>query len=336
VEPLILFEWSDETPQSVLALFAAETGIPVRLVAYPSDEEALQRLRAGERFDVAVVANYDVRPLAEAGVLMPLDLHRIPNFKNVTPSFRDLTIDPGNRYSIPYNWGTTGLIANARFVVKPVATWADLWDPVYCGRILLWYWQGRSLISATLKSLGYSANSDVPAELDAAQARLRALRPCVEVVHSPEAFLQHFPDVISGKLMIGIGSAHEAYLIRQRGFPAQYFFPTDGAILWGYSLVIPATSTQPAEAAQLLNFLLEPEIAAKLAGVNYYRVANDAALPLIDAELLNDPMLYPSTARLRSAEILLPLSPAGEQRYAEIWQEFLGLPLGQGGRCRGC
>jgi spermidine/putrescine-binding protein len=156
--------------------------------------------------------------------------------------------------------------------------------------------------------------------------RLLALRPCVYIIRSPAAFFAAFPEYISGRLLLGIGSSHEAHLIDRRGFAAGFYFPIEGPLLWGNSLVIPAAGDQPTAAAALIDHLLRPESAAAVANAGYLRVANDAALPLITPTLQADPALYPTPAQLRTAELLLPLTPAGEQHYAALWQEFLATP----------
>jgi spermidine/putrescine transport system substrate-binding protein len=324
--PLILFDWEDDALPSVLEAFTAETGIPVELVIFTSYEDVLRQLRTGMAIDVAVVGNHQVGILAAEGLLARIDLHRVPNFRNVTPSFRGLSYDPDNRYSIPYSWGTSGLIAHADFLNKPLDEWQDLWDPAYCGHILLWYWQQRTLISGALKSLGYSANSEDPAALAAARLRLLQLRPCVEIIDNLGEVPRYLPSVVSGQLMLGIGSSHEAYLLRQRGFNAGYYFPRSGALLWGDSFVIPSAGTQKAAAEQFIDYMLRPTVAAQLADANYFRVANDAADLYISPDLRADPAIYPPTELLREAEMLLPLSDEGERRYAEIWEEFLKEP----------
>jgi spermidine/putrescine transport system substrate-binding protein len=321
--PLTFYNWYDDTPPAILAAFARQTGIPVNVTVYETEEEGLALFRTGAAFDLAVVPNHQVAALAAEGLLRPIHRGDLPNFRNVTPSFRGLTYDPDNRYSIPYTWGIVGLIANRDLIASPPTSWDVLWDPAYCGRVAIWYFQGRTLISATLKSLGYSANAEDPAALAAARARLLALRPCVYIIRSPAAFFEALPHYISGQLLLGIGSSHEAHLIARRGFPAAFYFPTEGALLWGNSFVIPTAGDQPAAATSLIDYLLTPAAAAAVANTNLLRVANDAALPLIDPTLRADPSLYPTPAQLRTAELLLPLTPTAEQTYADLWQEFL-------------
>jgi len=173
---LILYNWEDYLPRSVIDAFAAEYGVQVKYETYDSMEEAVAAIKAGRAYDVAVVEDDELPELVAHGWLADIDLHNVPNFKNISASFRDLTFDPGNRHSVPYNWGTTGLLVRSDLVKNPVTRWADLWDPAYAGKVLLRE-QPTELLSIALKSLGYGLNTERPAELEAALQRLCQLQP---------------------------------------------------------------------------------------------------------------------------------------------------------------
>jgi len=326
VQPLLVYVRRSEMPQRVIEAFVAETGVPVKAVIFDMPDGGEDGLHSGAKMDVTYVSNRAIPQLAADGLLHPLDYQHLPNFKNVSLNFRDLSFDPGNRYSIPYAWGASGIVARADRLSKPITQWADLWDEVHCGHIAVWFVHYRQVIGATLKSLGYSANSENPADLAAARERLQALRPCVQVLTGTNV-LEYIPDLVRGDLTIGVGNPHEAYTLRTLNFPFYYYQPKEGMLLWGDSFVVAANSTQPEVAEQFINFLLRPEIGAELANENFYQLANEAARPLIAPDLLADPMLYQTPEMLRHAEILLPLSKEGEARYAAIWQEFTGGPV---------
>lgn len=323
VQPLIVYARGSEMPQEVIDAFVAESGVPVKVVIFDTPDGGEDGLLSGAQIDVTYVSNRVIPQLVAAGLLHPLDYQHLSNFKNISLNFRDLSFDPGNRYSIPYAWGASGIVARTDKLSKPITDWIDLWDEAHCGHIAVWSPQYRQVIGATLKSLGYSANSENPAELAAARERLRVLRPCVRVLTGTNV-MEYIPDLVRGELIIGVGNPHEAYALRSLGFPFYYYQPQEGMLLWGDSFVVAANSTQPEAAEQFINFLLRPEIGAELANANFYQLANEAARPLIAPDLLADPMLYQTSEMLRHAEILLPLSQEGEARYAVIWQEFTG------------
>lgn len=318
---LVFYDWADDLPQSVLDDFTREYGVGVAYRTYDSAEEALESLRSGEVYDLAVIESRLVPALVRAGLLAELEHRHLHNFKNLAANFRDLAYDPGNRHSVPFNWGTTGLVVRRDLVAEPVTRWTDLWDPRYAGRVGLWLEMHRDVIALTLKSLGYSANSEDPQELAAALERLRALRP--RMVRLEDIDPEDSAEALSsGRVVIAMGFARDVLEGRARNPEIAYVMPSEGALLWGDNFVIPAASAERHSAEVLLNFLLRPEIAARIANENRYATPNEAALPLIDPGVRDDPVIFPSNTDMQRSELILPLSPEGERRYAELWERF--------------
>ena len=327
---LVFYDWADDMPQSVLDDFTREYGVRVAYRTYESAEEAFDSLQAGQVYDLAVIESRLVPRLVREGLVAELDHRNLPNFKNLAANFRDLAYDPGNRHSVPFNWGTTGLVVRTDLVAEPVTRWTDLWDPRYAGLAGLWLEMRRDVIALTLKSLGYSANSEHPEELEAALARLRALKPHVvrledvDPVDSAEA-------LSSGKVVIAMGFARDVLEGRKRNPDIGYVMPRDGALFWGDNFVIPAKSADKYTAEALVDFLLRPDISARIANENRYATPNEAALPLIDPAIRKDPVVFPSSEDMQRSELVLPLSPEGERRYEDLWERFLkGTPVGEG------
>ncbi len=321
-DPVILYNYEGDLPQTVLAAFTQETGIPVEYVAYEAPEEAVASVRAGKPYDVMVMENRFLPALIAENLLAPIDHRKIRNFKNVSLNFRDLVYDPGNRYSVPYTWGTTGMAVRADLAEEPVRRWADLWDARYAGRVALWRGQPREVIGLTLKSLGYSANEESPAALAEVQARLEALRPSVQFVEDTDP-VSAAPLLVSGAAIISMGYSIDVLLSHQQEAPVEYVLPEEGALLWGDNFVIPAAAPHPQAAAALIDFLLRPEISAEIVQTNYFASANEAALAYIDPALTGDPALYPPQSVMDRTEIVLPLSAEGEALYARVWDAFL-------------
>ena len=321
-QELTFYDWAGDMPQSVLDAFTREYGVKVNYLTYESVEEAVANLRAGQVYDVVVIESRSVPTLAQAGLLAEIDHGNLLNFKNIAANFRDLAYDPGNRHSVPFNWGTTGLVVRGDLVAEPVTRWADLWDPRYAGRVGLWLEMRRDVIAVTLKSLGYSANSENPAELEAALERLLALK-------SHALRLEDFDPLVSagvmssGKAVIAMGFARDVLEGREQNPAITYVLPAEGALLWGDNFVLPANSTQKYTAEVFINFLLRPDINARIANENRYATPNEAALPLIDSAIRNDPVVFPPNQAMLNAELVLPLSPAGEKRYADLWARFM-------------
>lgn len=316
---LTLYNWAEYMPQTVLDAFTVEYGVKINYLAYANAEEAVANIRNGEIYDIVVLAPEFIPALLEEDRLAPIDYENVPNFRNISPSFRDLVYDPGNRYSIPFHWGTTGLLVRTDLVAAPVTRWADLWDPQYAGRISLWP-ISRSLIPISLKSLGYSANSVNPVELAAAVRHLEQLKPNVTWWDPKSATI--VPALIEGDSVIAFGWAYDAFVAREQAVPISYILPEEGTFLWSDNFVIPANSPHKSLAELFFNFVLRPEISAQIVNESYYAMANDAAVPLIAPEILADPVVYPPDEFFRNAEVILPLDATGENMYSALWRQF--------------
>ena len=175
VRELVFYSWAEDLPPSLLEAFTAETGVKVVYRTYQATEEAVHSIRSGSVYDVAVIENQFIPELATDGLLAELDHRSIPNLAHLSENFRELVFDPGNRYSVTFNWGLTGLVVRDDLTPGQVTRWADLWDERFAGRIQIWDLQ-RTLVGIALKSLGYSANSENPTELEAALERLIQLK----------------------------------------------------------------------------------------------------------------------------------------------------------------
>ncbi|MBL8155412.1 MAG: spermidine/putrescine ABC transporter substrate-binding protein [Anaerolineae bacterium] len=321
-DELILYDWAEDVPQSVLDAFTQEYGTKVTYLVYESQEEAIDQMRSGQAYDVVVMESRFVPLLVEANLLAEIDFGNVPNFKNISANFRNLVYDPDNRYSIPYNWGVTGLVVRSDLVEQPVTRWADLWDPRYAGKIAIWAGQSREVIALTLKSLGFSGNTEDPRELQAALDHLLEIRP--HVLFIEDFGLAESSDLMaSGQVVISMGYATDVIVGQTKNPDITFVMPEEGALMWNDTFVIPANGPHKYTAELFLNFLLRPEISAQMINEHYYPMANEAAEPFIDPAIRDNPVIYPPDEVLRNAELIVPLSVDGQQRYLELWERFL-------------
>lgn len=318
-EEIVYYDWDDSIMEPILADFTREYGIKTRLEFYSSQEEAVENIKAGQIYDVVLLENQFVPSLSRDGQLAEINRSNIPNFKNISANFRDLAYDPGNRHTVPDSWGTTGLVVRSDLAEEPITRWADLWDPRYAHKVVGWAIP-RYMMSVALKSLGYSVNSENPEELEAALARLIELKPNMILLDEEPSSA---PLLVADEAVMAVGWASDVELGREENEAIEYVLPEEGAILWGDNFVIPANSPHQYEAELLLNFILRPEISGRIINESYYPLVNDAAPPFIEPEILNDPVIYPPNEDLKNAEIMLPLSPAGEKLHADIWDRFM-------------
>lgn len=317
---LVLYDFAEDMPQSVLDAFTREFGVRIDYQSYQCPEESSKNIRAGKLYDLVFLENQLIQSLTKDGLLAEIDFANMPNFKNISANFRDLAFDPGNRHSVPIDYGTTGLLVRTDLVGHVLSRWADLWDPQYAGRIGLRA-QPREIIGMTLLSLGYAFNSENPQELAVVLQRLLALKPAVVMLDIEAS--DAVPRLLSGEIAILHGYSEDYQLAHEANPAVAYVLPREGTALWGDSWVIPANSPRKHTAEVFINFLLHPEIAAQIINEKKYAYANDAALSLIKPEIRNDPVIYPPNQDLQNGHIILPLSPEGEKRYADLWVRFL-------------
>jgi spermidine/putrescine transport system substrate-binding protein len=320
-KPLIFYSWAGYMPQGILDLFQQEYGIPVEYITYADQDEALAQLRAGKRqFDVAVLGDVHLAAAVTEGLLAELDYQNIPNFRNLGANFRDLTNDPENRYSIMIQWGTTGIIARSDQLLQPVTSWADLWNPTYAGRVGIWPYP-REVIGITLKSLGYSVNSEDPEELRAAADKLALLRKNVFLL-DPSA-PTGTASLLDGNNVMFFGWSFDAMEAQERLDSAVYVLPQEGTVLWSDSVTVPANSPHKQAAEQFINFLLRPEIGAQMVNEMWIPSPNEAARPFIKPEILKNPLVYPPPENLGQAEFYAEVSTETQKLQEEMWARFL-------------
>lgn len=315
---IIYRDWAGAMPQSVLDAFTKETGIKVVYQPYENQESLLQEIRSGQRFDVIVLESELIPGALRENLLAELDIESLTNYKNISPNFRDLVYDPYNAHSIPYSWGTTGLVVRSDLVSKPVTKWADLWDPQFAGKIITWN-SPRYMIGIALKSLNYSINSESPQELESAKQKLISLKPHTRQVNWEMAVAMPF--FLREEAVLAIGQIDELMAGQKANVPISYILPDEGAILWGDNWAVPTNAPNKEAGEKLINFFLRSDIGAEIINTTFYWLPNEAALPLVNPELRNNPNILPDPATLKNAEILSGLSPEGEKLYQMIWDQ---------------
>jgi spermidine/putrescine transport system substrate-binding protein len=318
---LILYNWVDYMPQSVLDGFEAEYGIHVTYLTYEMEEVAADNIREGNVvFDVAVIDNDDLPQLIAGGQLAVIDYGNVPNFKYISPNFRNLAVDPDNQHSIPYNWGTTGLLVRNDLLDQPVTRWVDLWDARYAGKIGLRF-QEYELIGVALKSLGYSINSEDANELAQAGERLLALKPVVQEVAVETE--QGVAPLLEGKVWIMVAWPGDALYAKDLNQAIDYILPAEGSMLWGDSFIISAKSRNQSSAELFLNYILRPEVSARIINEYQYSNANEAALKFVKPEIAGNPIISLPMPVMGGSEWYKPLQPKAGQLRDQIWEQFL-------------
>lgn len=324
---IILYDWIDDMPVSVFQDFEKEYGVAIKYIPYESQEEAIESMKAGNVYDIVVLDTQFIPGVISGGMVRQINYQNVQNFKYISANFRDLVYDPDNRYSIPYNWGTTGLVIRSDLVEGPVTRWEDLWKQEAKGKVLVWRGVERQMMGMALKSLGYSVNSENPAEIEGALQRLLELKPnCLIAEDKDESLESSAPVLLSGEAVMAVGWSHDVLEARLENPNVDYVLPEEGGLLWGDNFVIPTNSQNPYTAELFLNYLLRPEVSAQLTNYNSYPTPHDKAGEFVDPAIFNDPVVYPKDQDLKNAEIILPLSAQGEALHDEAWERFLTAP----------
>ncbi len=318
---LHLFIWANYIDPEVYRLFEREFGVRVIEENFDSNETLRSKLQAGVTgYDIIVPSDYTVEALIRQGLLAELDLSKIPNAQNISPRFRNLYYDPKNRYSIPYLWGTTGIGYNAQKMETPPTSWADLFEPSrlerYKNRVSMLD-DPREAIGAALKYLGYSVNSTDPHALAAAKNLLLTQKPYLARYDS-----ETYDDfLLTGDLVIAHGWSGEFAKARLENPDLRYLIPHEGGVIWADNLAIPKNSQRVELAHKFLDFLLRPEISARIVNFVRYPSTNEAARAHILPEIANDPAIYPPEGIIEKLEWIRDIGDA-LALYEALWDEI--------------
>lgn len=319
---LNLYNWSEYMPQEILDGFESETGIHVNYVTFDSNEAMYAKLKLlddSSQYDLAVPSTYYVEKMANEGMLQEIDKSKLSNFNNLDTSFINTKVDPENKYSIPYMWGSTGLAINGDAVdPKRVNSWADLWQPEYKGQVMLTN-DMREVFGMALTTLGYSGNSKNPEEIKAAYDKLTSLMPNVKTFNSDAARMPY----IEGETNVGMIWNGEAVMANDEGLTSLvYKYPSEGAILWMDNFVIPKSAQHVDAAHQFIDYILRPENAKLISEEIGYASPNSAARELMPDEVKNNPAIYPDKATLAKAEFQEDVGDDALQVYQQYWDKL--------------
>ena len=283
---LNLYNWTGYVAKSTIPSFEKKTGIKVTQDYYTSNEELLAKLQAGGTdYDVIVPSDYMVEVMIKSDILLPLDKSKIPNFKNIGENFKGLPYDPDNEYSVPYQWGTTGILYNKKEIGELGESWDPMWDPEFEGKIAMLN-DTRETLGAALYKLGYSVNATEQEQLDEAKAELIKQKPLLRGYFDST---ESRPLVLNGDLLAGHVFSGDAFLALSENEDLDYIVPKPAATRWTDNMCIPNGAQHPENAHKFINHILDAEVGAKLSNYTYYNTPNAAALPKIDPALKDLP-----------------------------------------------
>lgn len=313
---LKVYNWGDYIDQNVLDSFEKEYGVKVIYDEFATNEEMYAKIKAGaDDYDVLFPSDYAIKRMIDEDMLHKLDMNNIPNYKYIDDRFKNLAYDPNNEYSVPYMWGTVGILYNKTMVKETVDSWKILWDTKY-GKQILMLDSLRDSIGITLKMLGYSLNTKDDKELNEAKEMLIKQKPLV---------LAYVGDEVKDKMIGGeaalavVWSGDAVYMMRENP-DLEYVIPEEGSNIWFDAIVIPNTSKNKKEAELFINYLCQTDIAFQNADYIGYATPHTEAINMLPKELTSDKAAYPKDSDLVDSEVFEDLAES-LPKYDRIWTE---------------
>lgn len=319
-DTLTIYNWGEYIDPELIDAFEEETGIHVIYETFDSNEAMYTKVQqGGSSYDIAVPSEYMIEKMLEEDMLIELDHSLLPNLQNIDPYFLDLPFDPGNKYSIPYFWGTVGIVYNPNDVPEDLTfdSWEDLWDERLRGKVFL-VDSSREVMGMGLNSLGYSLNAKDDKVLRQATDKLIGLIPNVKAIIGDEIT----PLMINNEATVALTWSGQAADMMWENEELTFAVPKEGSNLWFDNMVIPKTSQNVEGAHAFINFMLNAENSAQNADYVGYSTPNTAAWALMDEEVITDERFYPSEELRERLEVYENLGLEWLGKYNEYFLEF--------------
>lgn len=316
-EVLNIYNVGDYINEDLLDKFEDETGIKVVYETYETNEIMYQKVKSGgSKYDLVVPSDYMVSKLINEGLIQKIDFNNIPNIKNIDEEFLNQPYDENNEYSVPYFWGTFGILYNKTMVDEKVDSWDILWDEKYKDNILMLD-SVRDTMGIALMKLGYSINTTNEQELDEAKELLISQRPLVLAYANDDA-----KDRLLGEeAAMGIVYSGDAITLMEENENLDYALPANGTNKWVDAMCIPTGAENKDYAEKFINFMLDPENAVENIDYVGYATPNKAALELLDDEVKGNQIAYPSKEYLDKCEGFIDIGES-IKLYDDRWIEI--------------
>lgn len=314
---LNLFIWSEYIDPKIIENFEKDFDCKVTVDLYEDNESMVAKLRGGgtSLYDIVVPSDYIIPAMIAQKLLAPLRHENIPNMKNIDPKFANREFDPGNKYTMPYQWGTVGIYVRKAPGETIDETWGLMFDPKKQIGSFLLIDDARSCIGAALRYKGYSVNSTDKKQLREArdlllQAKKRSLgfEGGVGGKNKVLGKVCKMAIVYNGDAVRGMGEDPETY----------FFVPREGSTIWLDNMAVPAKAPNRDMAEKFINYILDAKVGAQLSNFNQYATPNAAARAYINPKDLQNPAIYPTAEQMKVLEFIKDLG-AKNPWYDELW-----------------
>lgn len=317
-----VYNWGEYIDPETLDMFEKETGIQVIYDEFDTNETMYPKVEAGaSNYDVVCPSDYMIQKMIDNDLLQELNWDNIPNAKaNIGAQYYEQSeaFDPGNRYAVPYCWGTVGILYNKTMVDEPVTSWSILWDEKYADSILMQD-SVRDLFMVGLKSLGYSMNSTDEKELNEAKDLLIQQKPLIQAY----VIDQVRDKMIGNEAALGVIYSGEAIFTQRENPDLEYVIPKEGTNVWIDSWVIPKNAENVENAEKFIDFMCRGDIALLNFDYITYSTPNTAAQALIkDDDIRNSKIAFPDLSQYDGLETFSYLGDDADALYNDLWKEI--------------
>ena len=322
---LYIYNWGEYMDKDILKDFEKETGLKVKYDEYDTNETMYPKVATGAvKYDVICPSDYMIQRMIDEDLLAEIDFNNIPNISYIGSQYLESSkeFDPENKYSVPYCWGTVGILYNTKLVDEPIDSWSVLFDEKYQDNILMQK-SVRDAYAVALKYLGYSLNSTNDAELAEATDLLKKQKESGVV----QAYVvdEVRDKMIGESAAIGVIYSGEAIFTKRENPDLEYVVPKEGSNVWIDSWVIPKNAEHKENAEKFINFLCRPDIALKNFEYITYSTPNTGAQELIeDEDIKNSKVAFPENEVLERCETFHYLGDENDAKYNSLWKEVLG------------
>ena len=320
-----VYTWSEYIHDYLIEVFKMNTGINVVYDTFESPDEMRAKVSTGQSgYDVVMVPDYMVPEMIDLGVLAELDTAQLPNIIHLDDKFKNPAFDPGNKYSIPYLWGTTGIGWNSAKVTEPIESWADVLEPEKISKYektVTMLEEMREPIGAALKYLGYSLNDTDDAHLDEAKQVLLKQKPYLAKFAGANEYI---PGLAGLRFMISQAYSGDVFVAADENPDVKYTIPAEGCTLWIDNMTVTKNAPHPVGAHMWINYILDPTVIAIISNVRYYANPNKDSFPFLNKDVAEDPAIYPPEDVYKKLEILKPATPEELEKYQKVWLDVVG------------
>ncbi|MGI5883886.1 MAG: polyamine ABC transporter substrate-binding protein [Candidatus Spyradocola sp.] len=318
-QELVIFSWADYVDPDLLAQFTEETGIAINYNYFTSNEEMLSKLEAveGGDYDIVIASDYIINIARSEGLLKEIDKEKVPNYSNLNPAYLNQFFDPDGLYTVPYVAGTPLIVYDPSKVTCEITGYNSLWDPSLKDQLVIMD-DMRNVIGMTMKSMGYTLNTEDPEVIAQAGEKLLELKPNIRALDGDTPHEK----LISGECTIGyiFTSQVSAVLAERPDF--QVCYPEEGMGFGIDAFFVPVNAPHADAAFEFLNFMCDPEVSAKASVFTQYINCNSAATEYLPQEFLDNAAVNIPSDVLGEIEFMQDISPEATEQMNEIWNTF--------------